>query len=51
MIKNDRMEGTLKNMKWKWIMEQMKKEKDEAMKKNLWIRKGIHATWSRGTPR
>ena len=32
MIKNDRMEGTLKNMKWKWIMAQIKKEKDEGMK-------------------
>ena len=26
------MEGTLKNMKWKWIMAQIKKEKDEGMK-------------------
>jgi len=26
------MEGTLKNMKWKWIMVQIKKEKDEGMK-------------------
>ena len=32
MIKNDRIEGTLKNMKWKWIMAQIKKEKDEGMK-------------------
>jgi len=27
------MEGTLKNMKWKWIMERIKKEKDEGMKR------------------
>ena len=26
------MEGTLKNMKLKWIMAQIKKEKDEGMK-------------------
>jgi len=27
------MEGTLKNMKWKLIMTQIKKEKDEGMKR------------------
>jgi len=33
MIKNDRMEGTLKIMKWKWIMAQIKMEKDKGSKK------------------
>jgi len=27
------MEGKLNNMKWKWIMAQTKKEKDEGMKR------------------
>jgi len=27
------MEGTLKNMKWKWIIVQIKNEKDEGMKR------------------
>jgi len=33
MTKNERMERTLKKMKWKWIMAQIKKEKDEGMKR------------------
>jgi len=42
------MEGKLKNMKWKWIMAQIKKEKDEGMKRNYGLEREFTSLGAEG---